>query len=150
MAELDLDKAIEQNHAWLAGFIKGNVEPAKKMFSHRDDVTLAGLQPTVHREITAPIARGWKEVAEALDRSILYFKEGEVIGFESISKYATADVGWTVEIEKYNAKVAGGNFAPVAQQVTNIFRREDGVWKLVHRHTDPIKTGKPPESIILR
>ncbi len=71
MAESDVDKVIEQNHAWLAEFIKGDVEPAKKMYSHRDDVTLAGPQAKAHREMAAPIARGWEEVAETLDMANL-------------------------------------------------------------------------------
>ncbi|MGZ4908882.1 MAG: hypothetical protein ACXV5F_09565 [Halobacteriota archaeon] len=60
MPELDLDNVIELNHAWLAEFIKENVEPAKKMYSHKDDVTLAGPQPTAHSERAALIAHGWK------------------------------------------------------------------------------------------
>ncbi len=146
----EVDTIIEQNHAWLAEFIKGNVEPAKKMFSHRDDVTLAGPQPTAHREVTAPIARGWHEVAETLDRANLYFREGEVTDFENMATYATDDVAWTVEVERFNAKVAGSDLAPVALRVTSIFRREDGTWKLVHRHADPVIAGQPPESIVQR
>ncbi len=31
------DRIVEKNHEWSREFIKGNVEPAKKMFSLRDD-----------------------------------------------------------------------------------------------------------------
>ncbi|MGZ4905016.1 MAG: nuclear transport factor 2 family protein [Halobacteriota archaeon] len=85
-----------------------------------------------------------------MDRANLYFREGEVTGFENVSKYATADVAWTVEVGRFNARVAGGDLAPVALRVTSIFRREDGVWKLVHRHADPVISGLPPESIVQR
>jgi hypothetical protein len=31
---------------------------------------------------------------------------------------------------------------------TMIFRPEDGVWKAVHRHADPITSAQPAESVI--
>jgi hypothetical protein len=44
----DVDQLIEQYHLALDGFVKGNPEPVKKLFSHREDVTLSNLQ-TSHR-----------------------------------------------------------------------------------------------------
>ena len=35
-----------------------------------------------------------------------------------------------------------------ALRVTMIFHPEDGQWKLVHRHADPITTPHPVESMI--
>jgi hypothetical protein len=32
--------------------------------------------------------------------------------------------------------------------VTTIFRREDGAWRIVHRHADPITSPRTPESIV--
>jgi hypothetical protein len=49
MAALDdLDQLIEQYQLAGDGFVKGNPEPVKKLFSHRDDVSPSNLQ-TSHR-----------------------------------------------------------------------------------------------------
>jgi ketosteroid isomerase-like protein len=36
----------------------------------------------------------------------------------------------------------------MALRVTSILRPEDGTWKVVHRHADPIITAQPAESVI--
>lgn len=41
------------------------------------------------------------------------------------------------------SKVSG-----LSLRVTSIFRHEGGVWRLVHRHADPITTTRPAESVI--
>jgi hypothetical protein len=51
-AVADLDEVVEQYHLAIGEFMKGNPEPAKKLFSHRDDVTLANPR--------AVVAYGWK------------------------------------------------------------------------------------------
>jgi hypothetical protein len=37
----DVDEVVEQYHLALGEFAKGNPEPLKMMYSHREDVTLA-------------------------------------------------------------------------------------------------------------
>src|ERR671912_312641 len=60
--------------------------------------------------------------------------------------------GWeqvAATIERVKAKVGGReDTAQTALRVTMIFRPEDGAWKVVHRHADPITTPQPAESVI--
>jgi hypothetical protein len=37
----DVEEVVKQYHLALGEFMKGNPEPAQKLFSHREDVTLA-------------------------------------------------------------------------------------------------------------
>jgi ketosteroid isomerase-like protein len=66
-----------------------------------------------------------------------------------IGIYASSDLAVAVEVERGKAKVGGAQvLAPVAVRVTSVFRLEGDVWKLVHRHADPITTPRPASSVI--
>ncbi len=137
----DLDRAVEQSHLALGEIFKGNPEPMKKMYSHREDVSLANP--------FGPPVRGWDEAARTMERAASRYRDGEIVGFENVAKYVTSELAYIVEVERYQARVGGSEIiAPVALRVTSIFRSEDGTWKIVHRHADPITTAQPAESVI--
>src|SRR5918997_4692605 len=137
----DLDEVIEQFQLALDEFLKGTPEPAQNLFSHRDDVSLANP--------LGPPARGWEQAAATMERAASNFRDGEITGFETVGKYVTPELAYTVWVERQQAKVGGRpDVTPFALRVTMIFRPEDGVWKVVHRHADPITTAQPAESVI--
>jgi len=143
MSATDLAQVIEQDHRALDALVRGDPEPKKRLFSRRDDVTLANP--------LGPPARGWNQVEKTLERAVAQLREGEPIRFERISEYATADLAYIVEIERTRMKVGGADdLSPVSLRVTTIFRREDGEWRIAHRHADPITTARSAESIIER
>jgi ketosteroid isomerase-like protein len=93
--------------------------------------------------------RGFTEVAKAMERAATVYRDGQTAGFETIATYVTPDLAFTVETERLEAKIGGrDDIVPVSLRCTSIFRREDGVWKLVHRHADPITVARPAESVI--
>jgi ketosteroid isomerase-like protein len=137
----DLDEVLEQFHLGQGEFAKGNPEPCKRFFSHREDVTLANP--------LSPPARGWDEVAETMDRGAAPFRDGKFLSAETIQKHVTSELAYVVEIERGEAKVAGREeITPWALRATMIFRPEEGTWKVVHRHADPITTEQPAESVV--
>jgi hypothetical protein len=95
----DLDQVIEQFHRAAAEFIKGNPEPYKMVFSHQEDVSLANP--------FGPVARGWEQVAETMERAASLYRDGEITGFENIAKYVTAELAYIVEEERFRTKVGG-------------------------------------------
>jgi ketosteroid isomerase-like protein len=118
-----------------------NAEPAKRLWSRREDASLANPQGSV--------ARGWDEVAEAMDRAASTCRGGKFLGFETVAKRVTDELAYVVEVEHLEAKVHGGQeIAPYALRVTMIFGPEEGVWRVVHRHADQITTPQPAESVI--
>ncbi len=141
MRTVDFDEVVEQYQRALGDFAKGNPEPNKMVFSHREDVTLANP--------LGPPARGWEQVAATMERAASQLKDGEKVGYDIVAKYVTAELAYIVWIERVKAKVGGREeITPIALRVTTIFRPEDGTWKVVHRHADPITTARPVESLI--
>jgi ketosteroid isomerase-like protein len=137
------DLPLEEYHRAGREITNGNPEVYKRLYSRRDDVTLANP--------FGPPVRGWGEVSATLDRAAENYRDGEVVGFENVSTGIASDLAYTVEIESYQARVGGAEeITPVAVRVTTIFRREEDTWKVVHRHADPITARRPPESVIQR
>lgn len=134
---MDLDETVEQYHAGLREFIKGRHQALWAMYSHREDAFLCN--PFV------AFARGPQQVEEAMKVAAYHWGGGE-LDFQNMAKYESGELGYIIELERFRATLDGTERSG-ALRVTSIFRREDGVWKAVHRHADPITTG---ESAILQ
>ena len=133
----EVGELIERYHQALGEFMKGNPDPAKRLWSRREDASLTNPQGSV--------SRGWTEIAEAMDRAASTRRDGTFLGYETVAKRVTGELAYVVEVEHLEAKVHGGReITPYALRVTMIFGAEEGVWKVVHRHADQIST--PPQS----
>lgn len=141
MGDSNLEAMIERYHEAAATFIQGDPEPYKALWSQRDDVSVAN---PFH-----PVATGWDEAAATMDRAASNWREGEIVGFESKAQVVEADLAFILEIERFRAKIGGSSsMSAVELRTTTVFRREDGEWKVVHRHADPITTPRPAESVV--
>ena len=71
----DVDELIEQFHLAQGEVVKGNPKPVKRLFSHREDVTL--------NNPFGPPVRGWEQVAATTDRAASPFRDGEFTSIET-------------------------------------------------------------------
>jgi ketosteroid isomerase-like protein len=141
MAGLDFDEVLERYHAAALEFLNGDPEPYSRLFSQREDVTVANP--------FGPVARGWPQVLDTMRRAAANYRDGEVVRFENVAKHVTPDLAYVVEVERFRARVGGGGGrVAVVLRTTSVFRPEGGVWKIVHRHADPIVSARPPESVV--
>ena len=137
----DVDQLVEQFHLASGEFLKGNPKPTQELFSHREDVTLANP--------FGPPVRGWEQFAKVSEHAASQVRDGEFFSAEIIEMNVTPELAYVVEIEQAKAKIGGSaDITPFALRVTMIFRPEEGTWKIVHRHADPITTARPAESVI--
>ena len=141
MVAPDLDHFVDQYHRALDEFFRGDPEPAKMLYSHRQDASLANP--------FGPVAIGWEQVEETLERAASNYRDGGATGFETLAMCVTPDLAYIVEVKRFKARVgAKEEIASGALRVTSILRSEDGAWRIVHRHADPITTARPAESVI--
>ena len=142
MSEHELNDTIEAFREALRVYVTGDGEPALNFFSTRDDVTLANP--------LGPPLRGPAAVRTGAIEGAASFSEGGPVRFaevssrfEEVSRYATSELGYIVQLERHEGRLVNGAETAIALRVTLIFRREEGRWRIVHRHADPIITARP-------
>ena len=137
----DVDQLIERFNLAQEDFLRGTSEPMNDLFSHKEDVTL--------NNPLSPPAHGWDEVASTMERATSQFSDGNYVAIEDLEKHVTPELAYVVRVERARAKVgAREDIALITLRVTMIFRPEEGTWKIVHRHADPITTPQAAESVI--
>lgn len=136
----ELSRVIDRSHDALDRFVAGDAEPMVALYSRSDDVTIANP--------FGPPVRGWAQATAAMRRAATYFRGGRAIDFERVSECTTPGLAYVVEVERYEARIDGSEaMTPVTLRVTTILRPEDGTWRIVHRHADPITASRPAASL---
>ena len=123
-----------------SGFINGDPALWKHNSSHRDDATILGAFGGYGE-------KGWDTVGTRYDWASSQYKGGgATMKVEYINIGVSGDLGFTVAIERQEGARVGDpqNPARRALRVTQVFRKEDGAWKLLHRHADPLIEKKAP------
>jgi ketosteroid isomerase-like protein len=137
----DPEALIDRSHQAWAEFITGDPSLALELFSRRDDVTIAN--PFV------PYSLGWEQASATIAKAAAYFRDGEVVGYERVATYRSADLVCILEIERYRAKIGGSDeMSPFSYRVSTVVRREADGWRIAGRHADPITSMRPPESLL--
>jgi len=86
-----------------------------------------------------------------MEQGVSNYRGGDATGFENIAKYVTSELAYLVEAERLRSKVGGrSDVTPLSLRVTSVFRPEDGLWKIVYLHADPITTAQPTDSVLRR
>jgi ketosteroid isomerase-like protein len=136
MSELDdfliptLDRQLEAEKA----LINGDPGPRLAMWSTQDPVTVFGAEKSVI---------GSEEAREVFRWLATRFSNCTDYRFELVAAGASGDLAYTLGYERFSFSMDGGPVAPITLRVTHVYRREDGEWKIVHRHADVPPTGQP-------
>jgi ketosteroid isomerase-like protein len=136
MSDLDdfltptLGRQLEAEQALL----NGDPGPRLAMWSTQDPVTVFGAEKSVI---------GSEEAGEVFGWLATRFSNCSDYRFELVAAGASGDLAYTLGYERFSCSMDGGPVAPMTLRVTHIYRREDGEWRIVHRHADVPPTGQP-------
>ena len=79
---------------------------------------------------------GWKEVSEAFHSLASRFSNCESFRLEILAAGVSGDLAYTVGFEHTIASIEDAPPRPYRLRVSHAYRREDGEWKIAHRHGD--------------
>ncbi len=139
MSLSDFEETIKKVHLALKEFYRGNPNSYNLIYSTADDASLLGAQ--------GGISIGSKDVTQHLTTRASWFQAGRNISWDRLVEFSTQDLGYIVEIERFDATMEGTNEnVHIDLRATTIFRRENGEWKIIHRIADPLVSRISPET----
>ncbi|WP_440989703.1 YybH family protein [Haloarchaeobius baliensis] len=104
----------------------GDAEPMSAVWSHGDDVTT--MHPIGGREVGwDAVANSWASVAELAT-------DGRVTRGDQLVR-VVGDLAYELVTERVDMTL-GGESIDAEYRATNVYRREDGEWRVVHHHAD--------------
>jgi hypothetical protein len=121
-----LSAFIERCHEALTQQSQGHPQPLLDLWSHADDVTLMAA------------VNGYEVGYEAVSKLLTWASTAQKFEGWSADNLATvigSEMGMSVELEHYALHVDGEDKG-MTLRATQVYRIEDGEWRIVHRHGD--------------
>lgn len=126
-----IEEAAQEFYAALQELLAGDAAPMLDLWSHADDVTymspLGGI--LVGRE---SVRESWQEQAG--------LRFGGRVAPEELRHFSSDGLGFVVGFERGTIEIDGAE-TPVDIRATSMFRVEDGRWRMIGHHTDPLGAG---------
>jgi ketosteroid isomerase-like protein len=117
--------------------VLGDPAPRMALWSRRDPVTLFGAA-------TGRSRAGWDELSPIFRWVASTFSDVSDFSFDVEVADVSGDLAYTVGYERFTGSIDGRPAAPMTVRVTHVYRREDGEWKIVHRHGDSAPIDQRP------
>jgi ketosteroid isomerase-like protein len=130
---------VERTSVAASAFVQGDMRTYLSLIHHAEDYTL--MAP-----YGGEVTRGFDDSEQSTAAMARFFTGGEA-QVELVQSYTSGDLAVLVVIEHQHATVGGLPAQDWTLRVTLVFRRDDGDWKLVHRHADPLATRHTLEQI---
>lgn len=104
----------------------GDVDPRLALWARTDPVTVFGARMS---------SSGWSDLEPMFRKVASWFSDSSEFEFEVIAAGASGDLAYTVGYEHNQGKM-NGEPRTSTLRATHVYRREDGQWRIVHRHAD--------------
>jgi ketosteroid isomerase-like protein len=125
--EQAVGEAAAQFYSALNAMFTGDVAPMQEVWSHQPDVTYMG--PGGGFQV------GWDQVLATWQAQAAK-KLGGTVKPQGMRTTVGRDIAIVSNYEEGENTNAGGKPAKVSIRATNVFRKDDGKWKMIGHHTD--------------
>jgi ketosteroid isomerase-like protein len=138
--EAEFAELVERVREATSAFINGDIRRYISLVDHADDFTLMPPEggETVH---------GFEGTDAEIDGMEQFFKSGDAT-LEVDATYASGNLAVLVVVERQRGLVGDYPEQDLSLRVTLVFRREDGAWRLVHRHADALVHAIPMDRVL--
>jgi ketosteroid isomerase-like protein len=119
--------------------VLGDPEPRMALWSRRDPVTLFGA--------AGMSESGWEQLSGTFRRVAASFSDVSDFSFEVEAAGVSGELAYSIGYERFHGSIGGRPAEPITVRVTHVYRREDGEWRIVHRHGDNPPPYEPPAAV---
>lgn len=124
---------LKAREAASTAFVNGDFDPLQAVSTANSPATIFGPQ--------GDLVQGAEQVNAVNAKGAAHFKPGSTNHFEIIHAAADEHLAYWVGVQPSIVQMHGQEQGvPLDRRVTEIFRREEGAWKLIHRHADLLAT----------
>jgi ketosteroid isomerase-like protein len=106
----------------------GDPAPRRALWSRTEPLSVLGAWRN---------ARGWPELDELFSSLGRQFSDCTSYAFELLACDVVGDMAYTAALEHTSTRV-DGEPRSYTLRATQVYRREDGQWRVAHRHADTV------------
>ncbi len=120
-----------------AALHRGDPRPRMEMWSRREPVTAFGA--------AGMFASGWEQLSETFRWVASRFSDVSDYRYDVLVADVRGDMAYAIGYERFRGSIDGSPVGAVTIRSTHVYRREDGEWRIVHRHGDNALRGPGPK-----
>ena len=127
----DFESFMRRREEAARAYVAGDPDPLKRIAARRSPASFFGPQGGSHE--------GADQVWDAYAHGAAALSPGGETHFEVLHLAAGDGLAYWVGLQRATVMIGGrAEPTPMDLRVTEVFRREDGEWRLIHRHADQL------------